>query len=140
MKTKIQFTHIDENSEWPHFAWKVEINGVFFDYKTGLGHKTNFRGREYGKTNKKPENSVRLEDAQCWAHVPNIDDVLNCLFSDARAGAESFNEFCSNFGYSNDSLKALDTYRACMDSAKKLRLALGKDYETERARIEALEL
>lgn len=140
MKTKMIFSHLDETGEWPHFAWKVEINGLFFDYKTGLGHKTNFMGREYGKMNKKPENSIRLEDAKCWAHIPKIDHVLHALFLDASCGFESFDNFCDNLGYSNDSITHFEIYRQCAATDKKLRIALGKEYQTEKARIEALEL
>ena len=141
MKTSVKFNHIDETAEWPHFSWRVLINDVAFEYKTGLGHRTDFRKARFGGFNNKSEKpGVRVESAQCWAHIPEIDQVLHCLFMDAQCGSESFDEFCANYGYSDDSLKALDTYRDCIESGKKLRLALGKDYQTEKERIEALEL
>ena len=48
-------------------------------------------------------------------------DILSCLYWDSLSGSESFNDFCDNYGYDNDSLKALDIYRNCMDTATKLR-------------------
>ena len=50
---------------------------------------------------------------------PKIEDeeklifALYCFISDAVAAEESFEDFCANFGYDNDSIKALKTYKAC---------------------------
>jgi len=136
MKYSINFTGRNESKEWAHYKWHVMINGVSFDYKTGLGHATG-KVNLFGKRlwTKPAIKTISLEKE--WVHVPEIDQVLECLFSDSQAGSESFNDFCDNFGYSNDSLKALDTYRECMDINKKLRLALGNDFNSERQRIEA---
>lgn len=147
MKTSIKYIGFVESKEWSHFAWVVEINGERFDYKTGIGHGTPKHGKGKGvkqtvyeseKPNKRPIGSV--DAGEYWANTPKIDDILHCLFLDSQAGNESFDEFCDNSGYSNDSLKALDAYRACMDTAKRLRKALGVEYESEKARIEALDL
>lgn len=40
-------------------------------------------------------------------------NALNCVFSDSYAAQGSFNDFCSEFGYSDDSIKALKTYKEC---------------------------
>jgi hypothetical protein len=57
--------------------------------------------------------------------APRAADVLCCLLSDADAIKESFNSWCDNFGYSNDSMKALKTYQACCDTGEKMRALLG---------------
>lgn len=135
MKHKITYLGY-RNEEWKHYAWDVEINGVHFSYSTGTGHATPYRNRD-GKINRRPMDRAVITDPerQVWLHVPRIDDVLECLFSDAQAGQESFNDFCANYAYSNDSLKALDIYRACMESGEKLRKALGSEYRAEETRI-----
>lgn len=144
MKTEIKFIGLNDGPsvEWPHFQWLVTINQISFEYRTGLGHRTDFfqgvrrMGQgEYGHgytRNKRPANSVKIESAKCYAHTPTIESVLECLFLDADAGSESFNDFCDNLGYSKDSIKALDTYRACMDTKEKLRKALGADYANQK--------
>jgi hypothetical protein len=104
--------------DWDHYAWTVTINSATFTYRMGLAHKTRF-----GQPT-----------------PPKQDDVLHSLFMDAQCGSLSFNDFCSEFGYDNDSLKAFDTYRGCMESGEKLRKALGSEYTKEKERIEALEL
>jgi hypothetical protein len=48
---------------------------------------------------------------------PELADVVNCLISDAQCGEMSFEDFCGEFGLSNDSIKALKTHRACRPQA-----------------------
>jgi len=62
-----------------------------------------------------------------WASLarPELDtesDVLNafyCFVSDAVAGSGDFETFCDEYGYNNDSIKALKTFRACKRSNRK---------------------
>jgi hypothetical protein len=140
MTTNIQFQGKIESKEWPCYQWLVTINGINFEYRTGLGHSSpKFKG-EYNRTsNRKPNRPCITLDA-VWVHIPEIDEILHCLFSDAQYGSESFDDFCDNLGYSNDSLKALDSYRACMECSKKLRQALTHEYSSVQKRIEALEI
>ena len=69
-----------------------------FDYFTGLG-------RRQGLKSPKP---------------PKVADVLYSLLSDASAEQRSFHEWCSDYGYSLDSISALNVYRACLDTAHAL--------------------
>lgn len=56
---------------------------------------------------------------------PTAVQVLECLRMDAECGAYSFEEFCGNCGYDEDSREAERTWRACADTARKLRSLLG---------------
>ena len=51
---------------------------------------------------------------------PDMLDVLGSLFMDAGSADETFEDWCSNLGYSDDSRKALAVYKACGRIAKKL--------------------
>ncbi len=93
---------------WQHLAWTVTLSRGVETYSTefrqGLAHA----------------------DAE-----PTVADVVACLMSDASSGESgSFEEFCSEFGYSTDSRRAETTYRACQASAKAMRRILGSDFET----------
>lgn len=135
---KATFTGMNDKDGWKHYQWSITINGVVFEYNTGLAHFTPYTGKRDGsretvydstyKRNKKPDNGLANADLQGWLHVPTLDSVLECLFSDLECGEQSFNDFCDNLCYSNDSLKALDVYRSCMEIAPKLRKALGNEY------------
>lgn len=68
-----------------------------------------------------------------WASIANPElrtryDLLNafyCILNDANAGRESFDDFCSNFGYDNDSRKAEKTHKACIAIDNKLASVIG---------------
>lgn len=59
---------------------------------------------------------------------PESSDVMACLISDAHAGAQSFEEFCSEFGYDEDSRSAERTWKACQRVADQLERLFGADY------------
>lgn len=143
IKHSITFNGKIDNPEWEHFLWNCNINGQVFTYKTGLGHSTPVykKGYSFAKRNKKPQDiKTIVYNSEMWVHVPTLESILNCLIMDAYCGEMSFSDFCDDFGYSNDSLKALDTYRACEENSRKIRAALGKDYLAVREYIESLEL
>lgn len=71
-----------------------------------------------------------INDADVRAYVgiigkhnrPDAASFLHCMLSDMEAGEHcSFQDFCDNFGYDNDSIKALETYQACQQGARKFR-------------------
>ena len=53
--------------------------------------------------------------------TPKKADVLCALCLDAQAADTNFNDWSINFGYNNDSIKALNTYKQCCDIAVRLR-------------------
>lgn len=71
---------------------------------------------------------LRTPFHQGSAHTkpPTAASVLYCLISDADAGSETFEDFCSNFGSSTDSRRALDMYLTCQGTAAELRKFLGE--------------
>jgi hypothetical protein len=58
---------------------------------------------------------------------PSAADVLSSLCLDANCGA-SFEDFCSECGYNQDSIQALKTYRASLVIERKLKSFLGEDF------------
>ena len=59
--------------------------------------------------------------------APSTYDVLSCL---QKHDVGTFEDFCSEFGYSNDSISALKTYNACLKEFNSLQ-ALFTDSELE---------
>ena len=88
--------------------WRVTLtgNGGFWstDYRTGLG--------------------LRKAGRPC---KPRKADIMHCLISDASAADENFTDWCETFGYSDDSIKALNTYKACIETARALRKYIGRE-------------
>jgi hypothetical protein len=103
-------------------AWSVTI-GKKWGNKHGQWVTTYYTGTS--QRNKRTGRPTR----------PTVADVMYSLFNDASAADENFSEWCENYGYSDDSIKALNMYKACTEVAKNLRRQF--DSET-RANIQAV--
>jgi hypothetical protein len=97
------------DNAWACDQWRVTISNNLgcwsTDYFTGLGHRT------------KPKQSW----AKPMPKKPSIADVLYSLFLDADAADYNFSDWCDMFGCSDDSIKALNVYRQCLETATNLR-------------------
>lgn len=51
---------------------------------------------------------------------PSLSDVLHSLLMDGSAITETFQDWCANYGYSDDSIKALETYQTCVKEGQAL--------------------
>lgn len=64
---------------------------------------------------------------------PTVVDILDCAASDASGvdNATSFEDWCSEYGYDEDSRKIHKTYTACCEQKEKLSVFLGEEaFET----------
>lgn len=100
---------------WDCDQWRVTLLSKAgfhsFDYFTGLGLRYKPRASWYTPKPKKPK----------------VADVLHSLIFDASAADENFYDWCANFGYSDDSIKAMNTYKACLETAQALRKHFSPD-------------
>lgn len=62
-----------------------------------------------------------------WRTLDESDymNALNCVLSDSYAAQDTFKDFCSEFGYSDDSIKALKTYKECKRNAERVNKLFG---------------
>jgi hypothetical protein len=88
-------------------------------------------GRVHARNNMQQPHVLEVFQEISALCQPEAYDLLYCLQSDCQAADGSFADFCANFGYDDDSIKALNTYNACCEGAKKLRKALGPDLYAE---------
>ena len=93
------------DNNWRCDAWKITLTGGkvsnTFEYYTGLGH--------------------RKIDAFKWECpvYPAVTGLLYSLQIDAEACDQSFDDWCSEYGYDTDSRKALETYLLCQQNGMK---------------------
>lgn len=136
--------------------WDILINDECFNYFQGIGHlKTSREEKSHRFTIRDHELELKIARALNYSgkrltmqdissiyyyKEPLVDDVLHCLFLDAQASSASFYDWCSEFGYSSDSIEALKTYHKCQENETKLKKALGKEYYKQKERVEALDL
>lgn len=129
------------------FKWIVSINGKRFKYFEGIGHVVNQQyynkliakellnhltgikrdifSRDYYKGVYKVE---RVNNGKLTP--PKLESVMYCLLSDysCAVNADSFKDFCAEFGYDVDSRAALKTYKQLQANAVKV-AGLGLDLE-----------
>ena len=83
-----------------------------------------------GKKNPYPKNVVgwqQWEALYAKPKKPSNADILHSLIMDASACNDNFHDWCSNYGYSDDSIKAMNTYKSCLEIGTMLRKFLGAD-------------
>jgi hypothetical protein len=66
---------------------------------------------------------------------PTAYDVLACISSDVNC-PETFEDFCSEYGYDEDSRKAFAQFETCAEFGKKLRAFFTEDEREELAEIQ----
>lgn len=127
---------------WTCDGWRAEFRNKtgtveMFDYFTGTGHRVIFNERayEFEKLKLKGLNprciaaeQVRKQMEQCVHPFPPFAaSVLYSLVTDSSANNMSFNNWCAEYGYDTDSIKALTTYNACCENAKRMRKIFTRD-------------
>lgn len=124
----------DGNTMDKFFATFTKNNiSASFDFFRGVGHREIYKNRlklaEYIRT----FNELILQRVSYGTKdsyivlVPASASILYSLLSDSEAGQCTFPEFCQDFGYNEDSRKALDTYLACQNTGKQLNTIFKRD-------------
>lgn len=105
----------DESTPRTVDQWRVTLSSKAgfhsFDYFTGLGLR------------RKPRASWDTPKPE----APKVADVLHSLIMDSSAADENFHDWCADYGYSDDSIKAMSTYKACLETAQALRKHFSPD-------------
>lgn len=143
------------------FHFKVSINGQLFDYSMGAGHCTKLNNDktsvQFKITDLEKDDRVSICKAIFGYHRsisiyeyenlkivyvkrPDLKEVLNCLFLDSMARDQCFNDWCLDFGYSDDSIITKNIYDDCIQNSIRLKKALGSKYHDINEYIRDLEL
>lgn len=134
---------VKENN-WQCDAWRISFqsgnNQMETDYFAGLGHRKPVKGAEIRPEAKYPKKSVGYA---AWVKMyvkpvtPCVADVLYSIIADSTAIDANFEYWCSDYGYSSDSISAFNTYQACCKIAKDLhRVFTRAQIETLRGLLE----
>ena len=93
------------DNNWQCDAWKITLTAgkisKVFEYYTGVGHRAALN----------LNNRVPI--------FPAAADLLYSLQIDAETCEQSFDSWCSEYGYDTDSRKALETYLLCQQNGMK---------------------
>ena len=115
----------DNEGDWEFDAWHVKFSNKYGSwsttYKTGIGHRKFPKGFVPDKT-LNPRCIAFAQQESCKITVmPSIADVMHSLIFDASAADDNFHDWCANYGYSEDSIKAMNMYKECLETATALR-------------------
>lgn len=115
------------DNDWKCDEWRViftrDNNSWTTSYYTGLGLRSPIPAL-YLSINPPRKGTVayeQLEKATRKPMTPKKADVLYALFMDATAADYNFDDWCDSYGYSSDSIKALNVYKECLETAQRLR-------------------
>ena len=103
-----------------------DVSAVFHGDKVSAWDSRNYN---YSRVTVKNTTNGKETSFDFWGSIVNPVleteyDLLNafyCFVSDAISGLESFDYFCSEFGYDTDSMKAYKTWKACKRSFDKFK-------------------
>lgn len=104
--------------------WQVKLTSKSGFWTTAYYTGTGLRKARAGNKNPYPPRSIA---AEAWNRdnlkpvKPTNADILHSLTMDASAADENFSDWCANYGYSDNSIKALNTYKQCLEIAAALR-------------------
>lgn len=113
-----------KRDNWECDGWVLQLhknnNTQMFEYYTGIGHRTPIpKPMDNGPMPRKGTLMYELLEKQRKPVTPELCGIIHSLNIDSQALSESFYNWCDNFGYDSDSIKALNIYNACCDNAKK---------------------
>ncbi len=74
---------------------------------------TKERGGYYHKTLGQFKNEHDAMVAWFKPTLPDMSDILSAYLNEAKDCTITFDSWCSEFGYNNDSIKALNIYHEC---------------------------
>ena len=133
------FDHKKEMDSWliefGNKNWNKSRN-IKLEYYTGVGHRfiktlnykypkpcyrvsnNHLTNNDNRLINNYRKNHNSISTPVIYVMQPEIAGVLHCYISDSEAMHESFNDWCSNFGYDNDSINAFNIYQDCCKNGK----------------------
>ena len=98
-------------------------------YKVTIKRKFKLNGNHLDTRYGFRQMTIPFSQGLYFTESPKLDSVLDCLLNDS-IGVDGviFEDFCSEFGYDEDSIKAKKVYEACKKNSKKLKNLLGSTY------------
>ena len=102
----------------------------YFDFFTGLGHRVDTAMSKMARGLKYRPGTVAFETHVTGAMrpvAPSSASLLYSLILDSSAVAQSFESWCSAYGYDTDSRKAHQIYMDCQANADKLARVFAPD-------------
>lgn len=130
VKYEANLVGLRRDGKWENFKFTCFVESEEFTFKVGVGHAKWFKGSRANTKAKEEGYSIVLENQYDKGLLRlksvKISELVYCILADYTD--ETFDDWCSNFGYDTDSRKALETYLECQNNWVRLRKALGTKF------------
>jgi len=135
----------NKGEKYPSLNWKVSLKKdgkdiLTTDYMAGCGHCPSYQQKESYESRQavKLECESGFEARETWSSgnyipdkkkpiLPELENVVWCFLLDSEVIDYDFKDWCANFGYDEDSIKANNIYKECMEVALKMIRSLGSE-------------
>lgn len=113
---------------WDCDAWLCKFSRqgkeMFSDYYTGIGLRESRVRMPLDIARLRPNILMRVqwEKANLKAVAPTAASVLYSLLLDSSGAEQNFLDWCSEYGYDSDSMKAHKIYTGCCEQLQKVRV------------------
>ena len=79
------------------------------------------------------DKEIRIDYFTFLYDYPEREELFSAVVDDAKSAYhyETFDDFCSTYGYSDDSIKALKIFESCKEMKDKLHDLLGEELFTK---------
>jgi hypothetical protein len=125
-----------KRDDWTCDAWQCKfsrypkgvVNGsditLTTDYYTGVGHRESRVRMPADIARLRPNILMRVqwEKANLKAVAPTAASVLYSLLLDSSGAEQNFLDWCGDYGYDSDSMKAHKIYTDCCEQLQKVRV------------------
>ncbi|WVS24601.1 hypothetical protein PSPHG_CDS_0120 [Pseudomonas phage Psxphi15] len=102
---------------------RIDAKECVTEFHTGLGHRQSKHPMpaDIARLGKNIIARVEWERACLKPVTPQAASVLYSILSEAQGAEQNFLDWCGDFGYDTDSMKAHATYTACCEILQKVR-------------------
>ena len=120
------------DNDWEHFDWwcVISIGSRSFGtaYRTGVGHSVRMP-ESWLPDDGDGVRRLRWLQSEMAPIAPTAAGVIGSMVTSGNGSDQTFYDWCSDFGYSTDSRKHLDTYLACQAELVTLRQFFGSNLQ-----------
>ncbi|BAQ88831.1 hypothetical protein [uncultured Mediterranean phage uvMED] len=105
-------------------SWKMN------HYKVTLKRKYKLKGNHLDTRYGHKQMTIFYSQGYAISGEPTASGVLECLRSDYSCSRDGFDDFCSNCGYDNDSIKAKKTFTTIERQSRRLKIFLSNGLDS----------
>ena len=127
---KAQAVRITERADGNQSDWDKEARHFSVTLTRG--------GNGTGKGPQAGQMTIEYSQGSAHTKTPTAADVLDCLAMDSSGDLSSFEDFCSEYGYDEDSRKAEALFKACQSIQIRFKKFLGHELYEELIAMERL--